>query len=515
MFKSILFFLLLLIVVACTPGAPIETPAPVAPDLDPPGGTATHDVGIVIADRYGIDVNDNGVVDMPNTAEYVQAPLQVTLNANSLAMSYPSHWPYDSLENGGFSSLQGPWRWTLTPGDDTGVPQELSLLPTPPMTVQGLSAINDGQRLVGYSDQPKLTIDLFEGQWLVELARLDAAGNAVYWKTADLKIEDFLVVQLGDGYASGEGAPDRNTLEGYWGDDGAGNNGEHSTTHRSSNTWGSRVASRLEAANPAASVTFINLAVSGSLIEDLRAQLDQLSSLVGPREVDAILISTGAGDAGFENAIAAYLIHRPMSNLPDFGPGLPEIEQAIQTGDWSDNKFSELSSVLLDLSDIHVQDWITRSGLSGLNALYEDAALALVENNINPANVYIMQYPDPFVAIPEMPDRVCDGVDFSFLSSILDRQLDIGYFEQIHLREHLINPLNQQIASSADEAGWNLVEAEKVMYGHAICQEESMSVSYEESLKLQGDYKGTLHPNKLGYEAIAELALNALSTRTP
>ena len=507
--------LLILMLVACTPGVPTNTPAPVTPNLDPPGGTATYDIDIRIADRYGIDVNDNGVIDMPNTVEYVQEPLHVSLDAVLLAMSFPSQWPYDSVDSGGFQSLQGPWRWTLTPSDETSVPQGLMQLPIPPSELEGVSAINDGQQLVAYTNRPKLAIDLFEGRWSVELARLDAAGNSVYWKTTELSIEDILVVQLGDGFASGEGAPDRNALDGYWGDDGTGGNGEHPTAHRSSNTWGSLAASRLEAADPATSVTFTNLAVSGSLIEDLRAQLDQLSRLVGLREVDAVLVSIGAGDAALDNAIAAYLIRRLMGDLPVFGPDLPEIEQAIQTGNWTDRKFSELSSVLLETSYITGDDWLTRGGLNGLKALYESAAQSLAEQEINPAAIYISQYPDPFIANPGNPEAACGDVYIYFLSTILGRQLELGPAEQVHMREHLLTPLNQQIATSAVQAGWNLVPAEKVMYGHAICQEERMSVLSEDSFKLQEDYKGVLYPNKLGYAAIADLAFDELSERVP
>jgi hypothetical protein len=262
-------------------------------------------------------------------------------------------------------------------------------------------------------------------------------------------------------------------------------------------------------------VTYINLAVSGALIADLRPQLDQLSTLVGVRTVDAVLISIGGNDAGFENAIAAYLLHEPVDNFPDLGPPIPVIEQAIRDGDWTPLYFADLYNVLVEALGLNMPGWKDVRGLNGMERGYEEVASAFAEHGINPAHVYILQYPDPFVADSTDPDAVCPDEVLTAVFSSSPRQLEIGRQEQRSARDSFIVPLNQQIAASAQQAGWNLVKAERVMYGHAICQDDRMVARYRDSLDLQGDKQGTLHPNKSGYEAIAVPAINVLIGGTP
>ena len=123
--------MLLLILAACQPPKPVH-------DLSPPGGGGMASVIVTVADRYGIDSNANGVVDMPNTVAYVQAPLQVTVNASRLARTYPSNWPYADLTSAGFDSTEGPWRWTFTSSQAQSVPAGHSFLAPATIRVGGL-----------------------------------------------------------------------------------------------------------------------------------------------------------------------------------------------------------------------------------------------------------------------------------------------------------------------------------------------------------------------------------------
>ena len=359
---------------------------------------------------------------------------------------------------------------------------------------------------MAYSVAPILTLPLFEGEWTLELARLDGMGEPIYWKTVGpVRIEDYLIVQLGDSYSSGEGAPDRQASGGYWGDTGTGLNETHYAAHRSSNSWGSLVATQIERKSRQASVTYINLAVSGALLQEIPAQLDQMSALVGDRPVDAVFISIGGNDAGFANAIAAYLHREPIDNFPDIPPNLDDIKSALRTGNWTDGAFTDVGSVFVEIFDFaNPHGWQNRLGLNRLAGDYADLAAQLTARGVEPGDVYILQYPDPFVADPQDPNAVCPGPVLTNVASVLGRDMEIGRKEQRRARTDLIQPLNQQIAASATAAGWNVIDAEKVMYGHAICQDARMMVRFNESKDQQGDVAGTLHPNKLGYEAIAE-----------
>ena len=363
--------------------------------------------------------------------------------------------------------------------------------------------------IVTYTNAPALTIDLFEGDWSVELARTDAAGTPIYWKTADITVNDILIVHLGDSYSSGEGAPDRSAAAGYWGDDGTGANGSHAAAHRSSNTWGSIFAQQLE---PFAqllgggSVTYVNLAVSGSLIDDVSDQLNQLDAIKGSRQVDFLLISIGGNDAGFSSAIAAYLLREPiLGGYGLLGPSLTDIDDAIQTGDWTGGSFTDVGSVLVEMFDWALPHRFTNvRGLDGLAAGYNQLAGQFTAHGIAAGNVYILQYPDPLVPNPGHHADVCPDAILTSVASVLGRRLEIEPGEQHHVRSHLIAPLNQQIAASAAQAGWKTIDAENVMYGHPICSDSRMVLRFQESHDVQGDERGTLHPNRKGYAAIAE-----------
>jgi lysophospholipase L1-like esterase len=481
---------------------------PAAPDRTSPGGAASHGISAFSAKRY-IDRNGNGIVDMPNTAAYVQAPLKISVKADRLARSYPSIWPYTSTETAGFGSTAGPWRWTFTPTSPGSVPQGLTNLPTPVSTVPGRAGSNDGQRVIAYSTVPRLQIDMFEGDWSVELARIDASGAGIYWKTATFKLNDTLIVQLGDSYSSGEGAPDRPPHRGFWGDDGTGANGAHAAAHRSSNTWGSLFALDVEKVGQlvGTSVTYVNLAVSGALISEVDAQLAQLPALVGPRKVDFLLISVGGNDAGFTNAISAYLIREPIAGGL-LGPSLTEIEQAIRSGDWTGGPFTDVGSVVAEMFDGRT-DLRNVRGVGGLTAGYAHLARQFQSYGIEASRVFILQYPDPLVPIRGNPGEVCPEPILRAVSNI-GRQLEIGRAEQQHARSNLIGPINQRIASMAASSGWNLIAAEDVMYGHAICQDDRMIRRFNESYRIQGDEKGALHPNYKGYEAIAKRAFESI-----
>lgn len=553
-----------------------------ATPLPPPGGPPDPEKAQIVTFRsdpgYGRDDNANGIIDMPNSIDYVQRSLKVQMDFSLVAHTYPSKWPVPEGEDPGLHNLAGPWRWVFTPVD---VPQTISQLPVPTSTVSGAIPDNNGSKLVAFTDSPEIAIQLFEGDWNVELARANPdnpAGDAIYWKTVPLTIEDYLIVQLGDSYSAGQGSPEKDSQIGIWGDDGTvanypisnpdftdcitpfpGNppiidiecmrintfgtteNFEHELAHRSSRTWGSLAAIDVEGAHTQTSVTYINLASSGGRIRhiyadknrtdrpiypkgnffsltltgnletdptmlpflgrELRPQLVQLQELIGNRPVDAVFVTFGGNDVGFAPAIAAYILRDPDE---DFKP----IDDALLTGDWSNITgwfFETFVGEFFPASN--------RAGFDDIDGEYEALANHLsAKLGIDPANVYIAEYPDPLVVDGQF--SVLDHANAEVCpQKILTGKAggkEVGRQEQKHARKNIIIPLNEQIAESAATYGWNLVNTATIMYGRPICGDSRMVNLFKQSGNHQGDENGVMHPNEDGYKATADALLRVL-----
>lgn len=490
------------------------SPDPVAPDTSAPGGSGITSVSVSVEQKFGVDANGNGVVDLKEGAAYARAPLQTRIQAKDLAESYPDSWPSD----GSFGGHPGPWRWEFRPESPGSVPDGISALPLPPALVAGLVPINDGSRLVAYSPTPSIALALFEGRWVVELTSVSSTGTPIYWKSRVIQLEDVLIAQLGDSYSSGEGAPDRTAAGGYWGDDGTpgAGNGGHLAAHRSSLSWGSLAAQDAQTLTSiagvisrefAGTVTFLHLAKSGARIDEVKQQVSALRALIGERKVDHLYLSVGGNDAGFSAAIAAYLLREPiLGGVGLLGPDLDDIHDAIRTGNWTGGSFDDVGSVLLEMIDFAVPyDWKDVRGTNGLAGGYAELAATLQDNDIDPQAVLMLLYPDPFIGSWTDADAVCPGPVLTAVSSVLGRQLEIGTGEQRRAKSDLMQPLNDAIASAAQAHGWRTLDARKSMYGHAICADANWIVRHNQSDNIQGDRRGTLHPNAAGHRAIAGL----------
>ncbi len=509
------------------------------------GGHTNVNVPFSIQPRYGLDKNRNGVVDMPNSKEYVLSPLRVTLTAIDLANNYPSSWPVFNKKEADYFNLKGPWRWTFRPKSASSVVQKINTLPMPnspqaipirgSISVEELESVQaelgtdyfnldatiDAEKIVLYSLSPRIYVDLFEGEWTVELARVYPNKQPIYWKTFDLKLEDILIVQLGDSYSSGEGAPDRKSIDKFWGDIGEGYfNSQaslnHRIFHRSSYTWGSIVAQKAEKFSTRTSVTYINLAESGATVDWVFNQLKKMADIIGPRKVDKVVMSIGGNDAGLANAIASYIVREPiLRNTIVIGPERKDIERAIKTGNWSDSKFKNAGSIVLKIANILREDnWKRLEGLDGLSYAYDRLSDEFNRYGIPNSNIYIITYPDPFLIAPGNDSDVCPGPVLTNLgrdvTRFTSRTLEVGRKEQKHSRNNLIKPLNLRVTSFGRREGWNVIDCEKVFVGHAICQSGRMVLLKDESKSLQGDIRGVVHPNKKGYKAIADKAFKEI-----
>src|SRR4051812_28641994 len=187
-----------------------------------------------------------------------------------------------------------------------------------------------------------------EGTFALTLTIVAPGGNASV--TKPVKVDDLLIVSLGDSFASGEGNPHSFGLGNgllpfpvnvkWQAEDDTG----ASRCHRSAYSGSALAAAWLEDHDPKSSVTFVQLACSGAKIEDQHLngdratgdafhhegglldpyrgvepqvigltteeppQVDHAAQVTGSRDVDAMTVSIGGNDLHFSSIIKDCLI---------------------------------------------------------------------------------------------------------------------------------------------------------------------------------------------------------------
>jgi hypothetical protein len=474
------------------PNVPAERTSSVAPDERRP--VASFDWRMT--DRFGLDNNRNGILDMPNSFEYshnlepgtcrrvacggVVATFEITLMA---ALTGVDSTISDVL-----------YKWDLTGAGIVGsIHREASL--------------------------PELKVRLAEGQYDVTLTAqyktYNAAGRPKLVTTSTVQsvpVTDMLIVALGDSMSSGEGNPERRTdpsrqcFFGFtqpsvsgalripiyddriWGDDGVSDLSDcssssaqlrdHMRSHRSSLAWPAQAALAIEVVDPRSSVTFISVAASGatigrgligeypgvgneslSLLAPMPSQIDQVKALVGNRRIDALTISIGINDIGFANVLKALLDTDPVFDRVTYYSNIDEIGRAVRTGDWDDpghfGPFSEFGpAVGLD----RLPHFFGELSQSIRTRLGDDAA----------GNVYLMEYPDATQFVPRfagLAAQVLRDVYFregrvADCGSILEGLVafeELDSYEAGWARSHVLQPLNEAVRTAADVHHWTYI----------------------------------------------------------
>jgi len=306
--------------------------AALAPAIAEPTDQPTARFAWTAPDRYGVDKNGDGIVDQPQTADY--------LNPTSF------HLDFDACASTS-SALITSWTWTID-----GIEQPASSICT-----------------FGY-DFPN------QGSYDVELKVTDIDGHTAHTEHR-VTVKDLLVVSIGDSVASGEGNPEvPDSKFPTWTD---------TRCHRSTLAGPSQGAELLEKRDPGTSVTFLSLACSGASIlgadddhgglltpyngientaklPPLPPQIDQLRNLLRQpdgsyRHIDALLVSIGANDVHFGDVVQACIASLTPCNT---GSNVTQLDQRL----------SELPS--------HYD--VLNGALAGL---------------VSPQDVYITEYFDP------------------------------------------------------------------------------------------------------------------------
>ncbi|MCU0282119.1 MAG: hypothetical protein MUE66_09970 [Acidimicrobiia bacterium] len=509
----------------------------------PPAGAAVvvrPRIDSTMPDRFGLDADGDGLLDLPNSAAYVRGGASPGCPACPALFSL-------RLDGSGSTAMMGAqslpivsYRWELT---------------------------GAARQVVRRGTQPVLDIDLPEGLYRVALE----VEAALPWGTArgrfvrEVAVEDVLVVAIGDSYASGEGNPERardaSGGPAQWADapGDPGTEAAHAAAHRSTAAWPALAALALERGDPATSVTFVSVAATGASVTAgllspqpgvaAVGQLDQVAAMVGERRIDVLLLSIGGNDIGFARIVRGLVDADRLADPVCYGTDLENIWAASWDGDW--NRGSALRPSLPWGVACRATTTTGRALLPGLRGLPGelDRLAAAIEDGLDPVAVYAMEYPDPTGSGSgqEGCGEIVGDVTPPF------RFHEINRAEQEQGGTRVVQPLNRAVADAAARHGWILVAgvAEAFAAGHGYCGSiprypvaaggtgrwsgvdgwyrhpaalagdvaEGPGVSWyrtaAQSVLLQGpdtawDSTGTLHPNELGQAAMAGALLELL-----
>ncbi|QDV35927.1 SGNH/GDSL hydrolase family protein [Tautonia plasticadhaerens] len=500
-----------------------------------------------MAERFGRDLNDNGLIDLPNTATYAQP---ATLSLSFSVLDDPDPDPETTYS----------WSMASTAGGD------------PTVVTRTAAQIASG-------DLP--TTSLPAGVYTTTFER-SVGGVVTDRVTQPVGVRDILIVSIGDSYSSGEGNPERvqglslpgefpsgtipylldsdlnqtepaiafvaaspflsQTGEALWSDGADGFYGptpfgldmteDNRQSHRSTAAATAQYALQLERSDPHSSVTFVHVSQSGATtqttigavpafgLEDpsyrLTPQTELIPAIVGSRTVDQLFISLGGNDVGFTTLAAGLVIGDVtvtdvLGEVSAFAPGqLPAV-------------LSRAQAVISQSTALG----LVRAGFNALAALlpagYGSVQRAIVGSGVAVDATFITEYPDP-TRIFKTFANPNTGQPFTIpwwgpaIFDILP-PAEVSATESFFVSQSILAPLNALARQGAAANGWTyLTNVADAFTGHGYDAPRSAdaignlrflrtareSSLYQGPVGLTGPLhtSGTLHPNALGHQAI-------------
>jgi hypothetical protein len=294
------------------------------------------------------------------------------------------------------------------------------------------------------------------------------------------------IANIGDSYASGEGAPYS-----------SGNKWDYELCHRSNNSGQSRAVKAFRQAHPEVSIAYRNVACSGAEIDDgllqsqdklgpfadtngktVKPQLDQLETWLkdnGFEQLNIALLSIGGNDVGFAPYVKDYFI------LPN---------------NLMDADHAPARSVIAT----HIRERIP----AGYAELKEQ-----LDARFDYDHVLVTAYPDPtrwknaqFCGAPEAYGK-CWGV----VESLASPQTEFRFAS-----EAVVGKLNSTIRSTIDSfKKWGfLSDSADAARTHGICNCDSPYYNTVGSSMLgQGDPWGTMHLTRTGHKQVYQPVVSA------
>jgi lysophospholipase L1-like esterase len=389
--------------------------------------------------------------------------------------------------------------------------------------------------LAAYADsRPSTGFNLpSEGLYECRLIVTSRDGQRQESKVDRINLSDSLIVVIGDSAAAGQGNPDESGkpkefgdgISGWdnlnpiaWADSAidAGANWLKTNFTTLSRKWDARLdmdpqprwlekeayrslrsgaalaAQKQEVLSSGEVVTFLHFARSGSEIlagllgprtKDGKkidgwigniGQLEEVKRTVGKRRIDALIISIGVNDCGFSG------------NLKD-----------LMVGDFGWGRDTQNREAVMRKIEARI------SQLPGRFGQLNDAI-----NELEVGQVYITEYPtgifDKMKNGRPVPSEGCEIFSSNF-------DLDITKRDAEDLKE-AARKLNHAIHEAAKAHSWVYVGGIADRFaGHGYCAgRDRLFRTAEESLVIQGDTEGTMHPNGLGHDIISDELSKAL-----
>lgn len=341
-----------------------------------------------------------------------------------------------------------------------------------------------------------------QGAYRVTLTVEDDRGRETS-TTKTVTVRDYLVVSVGDSFASGQGNPDvdgvPDTLFGVdWSDlpetwiaAGETRGGKKvvarmkrqprwldAAAFRSYRSGPALAARQLAYADLRRSVTFVSAATSGAAIDTglirsqgvyrrgqsapgqnaVTGQLAEVLAAVGGRTIDALLISIGGNDVGF----------------------VPLLRAALKGTLFRSKDLAEAERVLADLPLRF--------------ARLADTIEAVLGPRVR--NVFVTEYPVDLFSVGKR-GRGTIGKRVSPAEAAALRRLGVG--------------LNTQIAAACRAAAnrrltsrWHYIDGiASAFEPHGYCDRDTWFVQLDESVRRQGNILGAFHPNGKGHVAYA------------
>jgi PKD repeat protein len=403
-----------------------------------------------------------------------------------------------------------------------------------------------------------------QGSYTVRLTVTDPAGNPVpaemdppYFEQ-QVVVKDYLIVSLGESFASGEGNPDfpqryePNYINGIqmgwklieparWQDE---------RCHRSAYAGPAQAALAIEAADPKTSVTFLSFACSGATIDTPLFKSNDSNKPLGTG-----LLGPYRGAAApdnlpynFSDYIPSQMDQLRAALVPPAGHSSRQIDALIISGGGNDMHFGDIAEACLLTDDCWNTAYVYESPSMGkfllttlvnralgkslgspaynIPANYDRLAAEVEALNPAPAHVYVTQYPDL--------TRDDDGSYCRMLDDILwPLNYALTPAESQQAAEFALGGLNEVVLAATQRHGWQFVdglasyEVDPLVpagtpgqfvvgpdgKGHGYCASDNWIRRADEAELLQGPLnwragtKGTLHPTIRGHQVYKERLL--------
>lgn len=418
-------------------------------------------------DRFGLDADEDGLIDYFTTADAI-SPTSWTIAVDACASTAGDQ----NIEQYGWSFPE---------------------LPDAPMT-----AVESCATTLQVDEQGTYTLML----------TIYADDNTEASITKTVTVKDWLIVSLGDSYAAGEGAPDKlasllNPVA-TW---------QNEAYHRSAFAAPAVAARQLEERDAKSSVTFVHLARSGARIihEDptktelnISAQITEATTLLGTREVDALLLSIGGNDAGFGRLVRTCMSIEPCD---EDGFTLAEDGLSDQICALVEGTFGAVPGIGAlcrqgaDAAETEIreftEEWTKSAAIlfaeltAPIPARYDQLAVDLAALNVKEGGIYITEYANP---TRQDSGEFCPQADN-------EKNLPgISLSEFQWVDQDVMPQMNGLVQSAAERNNWHYIGEIASGYAtHGYCADETWIVRLTQSVATQVDLNGTLHPNHAGY----------------